>query len=408
LSWAVFKVMFLTLLRDKGALVLAFVLPPVVYVLFAAIFSGTASDDLRLRLAVYDGLRNEASQRLVQELRADETFRPADREATSSDDLAEMVRRDQADVGLYVRDDPALPNSKAPLLVLGDAAKAVAAPVAAGQIQRILAERLPDVTMARQFAEMEKNFVPLTAEQRQRVEAILDKMKEDARAKAPGATLAEQEGQLVERQAVQGAETAKPSVVYYAGAVTMMFLLFAAMQGAMQLIDERQSGVLERAAPNINGRLVMVWGKFLFLLLQGVVQAGLIFLAAFLLYEVKLVDHLPIWSLITVAGAALAASVGLVLSAMSRTRQQAQAISTFLILVLSAIGGSMVPRFLMPEWLQNLSWAAPNAWVIEAYHGLLWRGAGQQETLLLVLPVFAVALACLLAAVFLLGVGKRR
>jgi ABC-2 type transport system permease protein len=408
MTWAVFKVMLLTLLRDKGALVLAFVLPPVVYVLFAAIFAGTGSDDLRLRLAVYDGVRSEATFRLVQELRADATFRAADRDATSAADLTEMVRRDQADVGLLLRSDPAVAVSQAPLLVVGDAAKAVAGPVAAGQIQRILAERLPDVTFKRQFAEMEKQFVELEPAQRQRVDAILAKMKDDARAKSPGEALGESEGQLVERQSIAVQETAKPSVVYYAGAVSMMFLLFAAMQGAMQLIDERQSGVLERAAPAMGGRVVMITGKFLFLLLQGIVQAGLIFAAAAALYNVRVAEHWSLWLAITVAGAALAAGLGLLLSAMSRTRQQAQAISTFLILVLSAVGGSMVPRFLMPEWLQDLSWAVPNAWVIEAYHGVLWREAGDRETLALIFPAFAVAVACLLFAALMLGVRRGR
>ena len=56
-------------------------------------------------------------------------------------------------------------------------------------------------------------------------------------------------------------------------------------------------------------------------------------------------------------------------------------LSTFVILILAAIGGSMVPRFLMPPWLQELGWWTPHAWVIDAYQGLLWRDAGVADLL---------------------------
>ena len=67
-----------------------------------------------------------------------------------------------------------------------------------------------------------------------------------------------------------------------------------------------------------------------------------------------------------------------------------------MILVLSALGGSMVPRFLMPELLKDLGWLTPNTWVLEAYSGMFWRGAGIAD---LWLPCF------LLLALGLLGLA---
>lgn len=409
---AVFKVMFLSLIRDRGAVVLAFLLPPVIYVLFAAIFSGTASDDLRLRLAVFDGAKTETSRRLIKEVDRDGAFRPAEREAASQDDVSDMVRLDQADVGLVVRSDPSVLESTAgaALLIVGDQSKAVAAPIAMGQLQRIIAERLPDVAYRRVFGEIEQNFVTLEPVQKQRVAAILDQMETDAVGRADGTDTEEvaKGSTLIERQNLEGRNIANPSVVYYAGAVAMMFLLFAAQQGAMKLIDERQSGVLDRVLFGIRSSFVLIFGKFLFLTVQGVVQVSLIFIAAAVIYGVDILPGFQSWLLITVSGAALAASAGLLLCAAARSRQQAETLSTFAILVLSAVGGSMVPRFMMPTWLQDASWAVPNAWVIEAYHGLLWRGAGIQDTLPLVYSIIGVAVLCLVSATALLHLQNRR
>ena len=64
----------------------------------------------------------------------------------------------------------------------------------------------------------------------------------------------------------------------------------------------------------------------------------------------------------------------MLLASACRTRRQAQTIANTVILVLSALGGSMVPRFFMPEALQDLGWLTPNTWALEAYSGIFWRG----------------------------------
>ena len=75
-------------------------------------------------------------------------------------------------------------------------------------------------------------------------------------------------------------------------------------------------------------------------------------------------------SLTAAAGAGLA----LVVIGLCRTREQAQPLSTFIVLLLAALGGSMAPRFLMPETFRQLGWITPHAWAIEAYQTVLWRG----------------------------------
>ena len=65
----------------------------------------------------------------------------------------------------------------------------------------------------------------------------------------------------------------------------------------------------------------------------------------------------------------------------------------------------MVPRFMMPLWLQDLGRFTPNAWVIEAYQDALWR----DEALTELLPELSSLIALAALATICAGaVSKRR
>ncbi|MGE0621438.1 MAG: ABC transporter permease [Pseudomonadales bacterium] len=390
MSGAIFRAMLLGLLRDRGALLMSFFLPAVFFMIMAEIFTATTGDTLNLKVAVLDEVGSETSSRLLTALAATDslTLLPS-AEISTRDQVRLLVRSGAADIGLIVRADAESLDEAGgfgppPLLVVTDPARGVAEPMLTGQIRRAYFGALPDVAMGNVVAELENQFLTLTDEQRDDVDVGLDEMREDA---AAGREVGWSFEDLLDRESVIGGEAVN-LVAYSAGAVAFMFLLFASVHGAVSLLEEQESGILDRVLAGPGGIGVLVDGKFLYVVGQGLVQVSVIFAVAWLVYGVDLPGHLGAWLVISVAASLACAGLAMLLATACTTRRQAQTVANTVILVLSALGGSMVPRFLMPDVLKDVGWLTPNTWALEAYSGVFWRG---EDLIAVALPVALLA-----------------
>jgi ABC-2 type transport system permease protein len=371
--------MLLGLVRDRAALAMSFVLPVLFFLIFAAIFSGATGEQMRLKVALADEIRTETTTRLLDALRRDSALLQVGGDALDAAQVRELVRRGSADAGIILRAGGEPLGSvggfgPAPIVIVTDPVRGVAAPMLAGQVQKAYFGALPEVALGGVVSLLENEFLDLTDEQREDVVDGLEELRvEEAEALAEGRETGWGFQDLVEREDVGGRSGALNHVAYYAGGVAVLFLLFSAVHGAITLLEERDSGIVDRILAGPGSARVLVDGKFLFLTLQGFVQIGVIFVVAWLVYGVDLPGHLIPWSLTTLAASAAAAGFALSLASACRTRRQAQTLANVTILILSALGGSMVPRFFMPPLLQDLGWITPNTWALEAYTATFWR-----------------------------------
>lgn len=353
MSAAIFRVMMLGLVRDRGALAMSFAVPAVFFLIFASIFAATSGENFRPRVAVADERDGEWSRRLIDMLRDGSNLELMD-EAFSADEVRALVRRGTADAGLVIREigqaaSNVEPDPQVPFTVVSDPSRGVATSVLTGQVQKA-------------YARMSFGA---------------------AAALAP----------VVREENVAGQAAGLNNIAYSAGAVAVLFLLLSSVHGAVTLLEERDSGILERIIAGPGTTVVLVNGKFLYLVAQGFVQVAVIFLVAWLVHGVDLPGHLWEWTMTTLAAAAAAAGLALAITTAFTTRQQAQTFANIAVLILSALGGSMVPRFLMPRILQEIGWITPNAWALEAYTSIFWR---DESVTALLLPVGLLVIAALL------------
>ena len=378
------RVMALGLWRDRAALVLVFVLPPLVFIVFASVFSAGASGRLDIQVGVFDQIDSADSRSLIYDLQ-----RRLGGRLTWSPNVAALedaIESGRVDAGLVLQGD--LAGTPTPITVLIHPGRKAAGEILTAQVNAAAAQDLPELMLRREIAQLGP-LLALTPDQVRR-------SGQTALANVSTPPFAAQ-------RILPGGD---PLVIYYAGAVSILFLMFTAMQGAMSLIDERRAGLSLRLGLSTGGVAPLLGGRMLWLMALGVIQALVLFLVAAVVYGAPLLTHLAAWSATAVCAAAASSGIALALAAACSTREQAQPISTVAFLILAAIGGSMAPRFLMPEVLQTLGWLTPHTWAIEAYQTVLWRGLVNRTVLEAWTVLAGFAIAGFLAALCL--EGRRR
>ena len=157
-------------------------------------------------------------------------------------------------------------------------------------------------------------------------------------------------------------------------------MFFVAVPLSTTLITERQNGTLARLSTMSLPAWQLMLGKMLPYLAINLCQVVVMLLVGVYLVPLLGGDRLVLgdsWgglSLMALATSFSAVAFGLLVAQLVRTHEQATITSGVLNIVMAAIGGIMVPRFLMPETMQMLAWVSPMTWGMEGYLDLFLRG----------------------------------
>ena len=191
-------------------------------------------------------------------------------------------------------------------------------------------------------------------------------------------------------KAVQYPTSAQQNVPGY----TIYGVFFIIQTIALSMFREKNEGTFRRLQAAPLSQVALLIGKMLPYFLVNLVQIALMFAFGVLVFHIGLGHDFLALALLSLASAAAATGLGLLLAALTRTQEQAGSLGTLLAVMLSVLGGSMIPVYVMPNFMQNLSKFTPQSWALNGFLDVMVRGLGVSS----ILP--AVGMLLLFAAAF--------
>ena len=395
--FAIVRTAITALRRDRASLALSFLLPIAFFSIFAIIFGGQHNSTPKIAVIVVDEDQSSGSQQLFRSLEREGSLdvrsRPAAKKGIqqpgyTASTAEAAVKSGDAQVALIIPhgfgQNPISfgQSENGPSIeLLNDSSDMIAPQMVAGLLQKAVITGMP-VAMAAQGAKYTGRYIGgFTSEQQKRMDENMARLRElEKEPAANGPTAANQpapasgfSGGIIAVHSRSVVGESKDMVSFYAAAIGVMFLLFTASGSAGSILDEADSGTLDRVLSSRVTMTTLLGGKVVFNTLLAFTQLVVMFIWAWVVFHLDFRNHVSGFVVIGLCTAFAVATFGILLASICRTRAQLGAVSTLFILVMSSVGGSMFPRFLMPPTMQKIGLFTINAWAIDGFIKVFWR-----------------------------------
>jgi ABC-2 type transport system permease protein len=415
--WTVIQTSWRRLKNNRSELFLTFIVPIVFFSIFALIFGSrdASSSTPKIKIAISNEVHSALSDRSVALLEEQKSLRitdqtnsdPANLRTLDRERAEDLVKRGMVSAAVVFSNEDSARASEgsdeakesAKVEIMTDSFDQVASQVLAALVQK--AVMTANAGLLKEKAEQARNRQALDPSTGQSI-GVGPAVSESAvtASYSPNTILASSTSSVptIEVVDVIGGKKTNPVIAMYAAGIAVMFLLFSATTASGSLLEERENSTLDRL---LCSRLTMdqlLLGKWSFLTAIGSIQMTLMFTWGSLVFHIDLIHHLEGFAAMTLVTAGAASSFALMLAALCTSRMQLGWVSTIVILSMSALGGSMVPRYLMSENIQRAGMLTFNAWALEGYNKVFWRELPLKELKMELLVLTLCGVLFILAA----------
>ncbi len=414
---------FANFFRDKAAVSLTFFVPIALIYIFGQVFGLNRKDagPVGVRLAVVNQSAEPAAQKLVDALKAEKAFRVVTTRADSNkgerllteEDVRAMIHNRELRFALVIPQDAiAAPGFGLRLKILSDPRNEIETQTVNGLLQKAVFSQAPELLGQSLQASARRHLGGKRFEEfNETVASAVTKafggdLEANRRAMTTGdfglspvpadsgAAKSSAGADLlakivkIENEQVVGRDVRSPEATRIVGGWAMMFLMFALSHSAAAFFEEKKAGLFARLLSAPVRRSHLLWSRFLYGVLLGLVQLTTLFGAGRLLYGIDVFGNFGNLVVVCTAAAAACTAFGMLLAAISPTAAAANGLATFLVLTMSATGGAWFPVSFMPEFMQQIAKFTLVYWSMEGFAQVLWAG----QSFLQILPTVGVLL----------------
>ena len=181
------------------------------------------------------------------------------------------------------------------------------------------------------------------------------------------------------------------------GILVILVTMIGMFLSGMNIVKEKEVGTIEQLNVTPIKRYQFIIGKLAPFWILGLGELAFGLFAAWIIFGIPMVGSLVLVFFVAAIYLLVVLGLGLFISTMTDTQQQAMFIAWFLMVVFILMGGLFTPIESMPVWAQKVTFFNPIAHFIEVMRRVLVKGAhiSDIKNQIIVLGSFAIAIIAL-------------
>jgi len=166
------------------------------------------------------------------------------------------------------------------------------------------------------------------------------------------------------------------SMAHSFAGMAVQFILFMGIDAGLVVLAQRQNGLWKRLQAAPISRFTVIGSRTASAAAISAIILTVVFGFARAVFAVKVEGSFAGFVGVCLAFSLMTATFGLLVAVLGKTPEATRGMAILITLVLVMLGGSWVPAFLFPAWLQKLTFLVPTRWAVDGLDGMLWRGLG--------------------------------